>query len=441
MVRDSGGNSDLWRFGSGIPYAENSWAAGAPSPYYNDSHRKLRQALRSWIEEKILPHVSEWEETANIPDSVYQEAARAGLLLPTASGKSIDPDLAAKYPIIGSIDPKQWDGFHDFILHDEFGRVGGIGLENGLLGGATLCTPAIMKFGSKSLKDAILDDVLSGRSRLALAITEPEAGSDVRGLQTDAVVSSDGRGFIVNGQKKWITGGMYATFFLTLVKEVSGSFTLLVVKRSKGLSTRHMVMSGSTSAGTAYVDFDDVYVPLSMTVGERGQGLKYIMSNFNHERLFIAMQSLRCSRVCLEDSVSFALTRETFGKRLIDQPVIRYKIANISREVEALGAWLESLIFQLQNLSPEDSDYLLAGTTAQIKAHSGIVLEHVVRDAVQLMGGLGLTRGGRGERVERIWRDVKAITVPGGSEEIMLDLSTRRALKIYEARQKGQANL
>lgn len=363
---------------------------------------------------------------------MYQEAATAGLLLPTASGKSIDPGLAKRYPIIGGIEPKQWDGFHDFILHDEFGRVGGIGLENGLLGGATLCTPAILKFGSKDLQDTILDDVLSGRARLALAITEPEAGSDVRGLQTEAVVSSDGSSFIINGQKKWITGGMYATYFLTLVKEASGPFTLVVVKRTKGLSTRQMIMSGSTAAGTAFVDFDDVAVPLSMVVGKRGQGLQYIMSNFNHERLFIAMQSLRCSRVCLEDSISFALSRKTFGKRLIDQPVIRYKVANMSRQTEALGAWIESLIFQLQNLSPTEADFLLAGTTAQIKAHSGIVLEQVVRDAVQMMGGLGLTRGGRGERVERIWRDVKAITVPGGSEEIMLDLSTRRALKIYE---------
>ena len=85
-------------------------------------------------------------------------------------------------------------------------------------------------------------------------------------------------------------------------------------------------------------------------------------------------------------------------------------------------------------LPPTSSDLLLAGPTAQIKAHSGIVLEHVVRDAIQIMGGIGLTRGGggRGERVERTWRDVKAITVPGGSEEILLDLSTRRSLKVYD---------
>jgi alkylation response protein AidB-like acyl-CoA dehydrogenase len=361
--------------------------------------------------------------------------------MPTASGASIKPEWRGKYPIIGDVDPNEWDGFHDFILHDEFSRVGGIGIENGLLGGATLCIPAIQKFGSKQLNQTVVDDVLSGRARIALAVTEPDAGSDVQGLKAEAELSADGSSFVVNGQKKWITGGMYAKYFLILVRETSGVFTLLVVARSEGLTTRHIALSGSTTAGTAFVDLDDVHVPLDMVVGERGQGLKYIMSNFNHERLFIAMQSVRCARVCLEDSINFAIHRVTFGQKLVEHPIIRFKIANMSRKTEALQAWIESLIFQVKQLSQADSDLLLAGVTAQLKAHSGIVLEYVVREAVQIMGGLGLTRGGRGERVERIWRDVKAITVPGGSEEILLDFSTRRALKVYESRKTFKAQL
>lgn len=94
------------------------------------------------------------------------------------------------------------------------------------------------------------------------------------------------------------------------------------------------------------------------------------------------------------------------------------------------------MVYQLSQLSQQESEFLLAGTTAQLKAHAGIVLEHVVREAIQIMGGVGLTRGGRGERVERIWRDVKALTVPGGSEEILLDLAARRALKISAEMQK-----
>ncbi|KAK2595891.1 hypothetical protein N8I77_013680 [Diaporthe amygdali] len=420
-----------WLYGSNLPFAEPAWARGCPSPYYRDSHRRLRQAMRFWVEKNLIPHVQDWEKTASIPDWIYKKAADDGLLMPIAAGPTIPTDWKGKYPIIGDIPAEEWDGFHDLIVHDEIGRTGGIGLENGLFGGTTLVIPAVHKFGSAKLQQTVVKDVISGKTRIALAITEPDAGSDVRGLKTEAVLSDDGTRLIVNGQKKWITGGMYAKYFLTLVKECNGDFTLVVVPRVKGLSTRHMEMSGSTTAGTAFVEFDDVEVPLDMVVGERGKGFKYIVSNFNHERLFIAMQSVRCARVCLEDSIEYALSRETFGKKLTDHPVIRLKFANMSRETESLQSWLESLIYQLGHLSTAEGEFLLAGTTAQIKAHSGIVLEHVVREAIQIMGGIGLTRGaGRGERVERIWRDVKAITVPGGSEEVMLDLATRRALSV-----------
>jgi alkylation response protein AidB-like acyl-CoA dehydrogenase len=156
------------------------------------------------------------------------------------------------------------------------------------------------------------------------------------------------------------------------------------------------------------------------------------------QRLFIGFQSVRCARVCLEDAFSYALSRETFGKKLIEHGIIRHKLANMARETEALQAWIESIIFSLGHLSPSDSDFHLVGQIAQLKAHSGIVLQNVVRDAIQILGGVGLTRRGRGERVERIWRDVKAISVPGGSEEVMLDQSVRRAVRVWKVDGKAK---
>ncbi|PNH30087.1 hypothetical protein BJF96_g6603 [Verticillium dahliae] len=397
-----------WVFGSPLPFAEAPWARGCPSPYYKESHRRLRQAMRAWVDKHLLPHVQDWEIAATLPDGLYEQAAKDGLLMPMASGAKVHPEWKGKYPIIGDVPADEWDGFHDLIIHDEFGRIGGIGVENGLVGGVTLAVPALQKFGSEKLKKTVVHDILSGRARIALAITEPEAGSDVQGLQTEARLSDDGSHFIVNGQKKWITSGMYSNYFLALVKETTGDMTLLVIPRTEGLTTRHMTMSGSTAAGTAFVDLDNVRVPIDMVVGERGKGFKYIVSNFNHE--------LRIEPRDLWEEARRA----------------SFKFANMSRETEALQSWIESLIYQLSQLAPAEADLLLAGTTAQLKAHSGIVLEHVVREAVQILGGIGLTRGGRGERVERIWRDVKAITVPGGSEEILLDLATRRALKISD---------
>lgn len=391
--------------------------------------------MRAWVEVNAIPYASTWEEEENLPKDIYQKAAKAGILMPMAAGKSIPPEWAGKYPIIGDIKPEEWDGFHDFIIHDELNRVGGIGVPNGLIGGVTLVMPAILKNGSPDVRERISKEVFSGQKRLCLAITEPDAGSDVAALATEAVLTADGKHYRVNGQKKWITSGMYADYFFTLTKTSANGMTMLLIPKTKDVSVRHMKMSGSSSAGTAFVDFDDVLVPVENVIGEVGKGFKCIVSNFNHERLFISFQSVRGARVCLEDVISYASSRETFGKKLIDHPVIRFKLAHMARETEALQSWIETLIFQLNSLSAADAELLIAGQIAQLKAHSGIVLQNVVRDAIQILGGIGLTRGGRGERVERIWRDVKAISVPGGSEEIMLDLSVRRAVKAADALQ------
>ncbi|GME49438.1 Monooxygenase FAD-binding protein [Neofusicoccum parvum] len=404
MPTDTPTTPDPWLHGSRLPYAEPAWSRGSPSPYLTATHRRLRAAMRAWVETAIMPFAHDWEEAGAVPPAAYVAAADAGILMPMAAGSRVPEEWrGGRWKVVGDVPAEEWDGFCDFVVHDEMMRVGGIG---------------------------VITEVLSGQKRICLAITEPNAGSDVQGIATEAQLTPDGKHFVVDGQKKWITSGMYADYFLTLVKDQQGGQTLLVIPRTEGVSTRHMKMSGSSSAGTAFVEFNEVKVPVENVVGERGKAFKYIVSNFNHERLFIAFQSVRSARVCLEDSMSYALSRETFGKKLVDHPVIRFKFAHMSRETEALQSWIESLIYQLGALSAEDGSLYLAGPTAQLKAHSGIVLEHVVREAIQIMGGVGLTRGGRGERVERIWRDVKAITVPGGSEEILLDLAVRRALKL-----------
>ena len=116
-----------WLFGSKLPYAEAPWARGCPSPYYNDSHRRLRQAMRDWTEKHLIPNAQQWENAASLPGWLYKQAATDGILMPMAAGSTIPPDWHGKFPIIGNVDPQQWDGFHDFIIHDEFGRIGGVG--------------------------------------------------------------------------------------------------------------------------------------------------------------------------------------------------------------------------------------------------------------------------------------------------------------------------
>lgn len=127
MAALSADTKEKWLFGSKLPYAEAPWARGCPSPYYNDSHRRLRQAMRDWTEKYLIPNAQAWEDAAELPAWLYKQAAKDGVLMPMAAGSKIPPHWHGKFPIMGNVDPREWDGFHDFIIHDEFFRIGGVG--------------------------------------------------------------------------------------------------------------------------------------------------------------------------------------------------------------------------------------------------------------------------------------------------------------------------
>lgn len=146
----------------------------------------------------------------------------------------------------------------------------------------------------------------------------------------------------------------------------------------------------------------------------------------------IIIQCIRFSRVCYEEAVKWAYKRRTFGKRLIEHPVIRLKLAHMARQIEASWAWMENLIFQCSRMGETEAMLKLGGAIAGLKAQSTTCFEYCAREASQIFGGLSYTRGGQGAKVERLYRDVRAYAIPGGSEEIMLDLSIRQAMKVHE---------
>jgi len=202
-----------------------------------------------------------------------------------------------------------------------------------------------------------------------------------------------------------------------------------------------MKCSGVWSSGTTYITFDDVKVPKGNLLGKEGRGFKYIMENFNHERFAICAMTNRFSRVCLEESVKFANKRKTFGKTLVQHPVIRWKVAEMARLVEATQAWLESITYQMCTMKPIEATLKLGGQTALLKVQCTKVFEYCAREAAQIFGGLSYTRGGQGEKVERLSREVRAMAVPGGSEEIMLDLGVRQTSKLAEMAKMLASNL
>ncbi|PVH95515.1 acyl-CoA dehydrogenase-like protein [Periconia macrospinosa] len=428
-------------YGSTLPWAEPSWYTGHPSPYYKESHRRLRDFMRKWCEKYTLPYTEEWAEAGAVPASLYHECAKAGLLVPIASGKSI-PKEWSHYPIVAGIKPEEWDGFHDFVLWDELIRGGGI---VSLFIGLTVGAPPLLKFANQQLQDKIFPEILTGEKRICLAVTEPAAGSDVRSITTTAEKTPDGKHYVVNGEKKWITNGFQSDYFMTTVRTggpgVNG-ISMLLIPRSEGLKTRPLPVITGPLAATTFVTFEDVKVPVEYLIGKEGHGFRQTMINFNHERLWVAFQGIRGCRTAIHDAFQWALKREAFDKKLIEQPVVRNKFGNMGRQIESLQAWTEQIIYELENLSDADGARLLGGTTALLKVETGMVSKYVAEECLKIMGGsLGLTKTGQGSRIEAFYRSVPSLLVPGGSEDVLIDLGVREALKLHLQAENAKSRL
>ncbi|KAF8859292.1 putative acyl-CoA dehydrogenase [Acephala macrosclerotiorum] len=420
-------------FGDLIPFADPSWYQGYHSPYFNETHAALREEIREWVSTEIEPFVGEWDEARKVPDEIYKAMGTRGYLAGL---------MGMHYPTqytdnrVKSVAPEKWDLFHELLLTDELSRAASGGFVWNVIGGFGIGCPPLVKFGKKELVKRILPGILNGDKRICLAITEPDAGSDVANLGCEAVLSEDGKHYIVNGEKKWITNGVWCDYFTTAVRTgtkesgMNGVSVLLIERSMGGVSTRKMDCQGVWSSGTTYITFEDVKVPVENLIGRENQGFKVIMTNFNHERIGIIIQCLRFSRVCYEESVKYAHKRRTFGKKLIEHPVIRLKLAHMARQIEASYSWLESLIHQISHMEESIAMLRLGGPIASLKAQATVTFEFCAREASQIFGGLSYSRGGQGGKVERLYRDVRAYAIPGGSEEIMLDLSIRQSLRV-----------
>ena len=296
------------------------------------------------------------------------------------------------------------------------------------------------------------------RRRCCIAITEPSAGSDVANIATTAVKSADGKHYIINGEKKWITNGFWSDYSAMAVRTggpgAAGlSMIVCPLKGHPGVNMRRLKVQGQISAGTTYIELDDVKVPVENLIGQEGmvhpiptpyryyktdhnQGMRYVMTNFNHERLTIACSVARQSRVALSAAMDYVMQREAFGKALIEQPVVRHRLAKAAAELETFQAWVEQFLYNMVHLSKEEADVKLGGLTALAKAKAGMVFNECAQTAVLLFGGNGYTRTGQGEIAEKMYREVMGARIPGGSEDVMLDLAIRQLVKNYRNKTK-----
>ncbi|CAG8575653.1 2229_t:CDS:2 [Funneliformis caledonium] len=421
-------------FGDLVPFGDPYWYQDFYSPYYNDSHRRVRAAVRKFVETEIMPYTFDWDEAKKIPQELFIKAGKVGIL-PAVCGAPWPGKYTDIQPI-GGVKVEEFDHFHEFIVTDELARCGSGGVLWGLTGGLGIGLPPILKFASEELKRKVAPECLAGVKNICLAITEPYAGSDVANIKTEAKLTADGKHYIVNGEKKWITNGVFAHYFTVAVRTGGsgmGGISLLLIDRDMpGVKTRQMLCTGVWASGTSYITFEDVKVPASNIIGKVNGGFKCIMHNFNHERMGIAIQATRFARVCYEESMKYAHKRRTFGKKLVEHDVIRNKLAHMARQIEATHSWMEALIYQTNNMFGIEAMNKLGGPIALLKAQSTQTFEYCAREAAQIFGGLSYSRGGQGEKVERLYREVRAYAIPGGSEEIMLDLGVRQSLKVAQ---------
>jgi alkylation response protein AidB-like acyl-CoA dehydrogenase len=402
--------SEAGHFGDLIPFGDPAWYQGYRSPYYKDSHVRLRAEVREWVESEIMPFCAEWDEAKKMPESVYQSMGQRGYLAGA---------LGVHYPTqytdirVKAVPAEEWDHFHELILTDELSRCGSGGAVWNLIGGYGIGLPPLYKFAQEPLKKRVVPDCLAGKKRICLAITEPDAGSDVANLTTTAKLTEDGKHYIVNGEKKWITNGVLADYFTTAVRTgkpgMNGVSLLCIEKTMPGVSTRQMNCMGVFASGTTYVTFEDVKVPVENLIGKENQGFKVIMTNFNHERMGIIIQSNRFARVCYEEAFKYSLKRKTFGQRLFDHPVINMKLAQMGRQLEAAHAKLEDLVYQTVKMDETEAMLVLGGAVAGLKAQSTLMFEFCAREAAQIFGGLSYSKGGQGEKVERLYREGETV--------------------------------
>ncbi|KAF2500720.1 acyl-CoA dehydrogenase family protein [Lophium mytilinum] len=410
-----------------VPYAEPLWLRPEfKSPYYNDSYWRLQKALRVFVDTHVYPEAQERERDGKYisQELIDRMAAENMLGLRLGPGKHLHGKI-----LPGDVRGEEFDYLHDLIQAQEFNRANARGFQDGNMAGMVISLTAILQWmGDEGVKQRVAEEVLSGRKKVCLAITEAFAGSDVAGLRTTATKTEDGKYYVVSGTKKWITNGMFCDYFVTGCKTEKG-FSVILVPRGEGVDTRLIKTAYSTAAGTAFVEFKNVKVPVENLLGEEHKGFAVIMSNFNHERFMMVCAVVRGSRTVVEECLKWCNQRIVFGKKLIEQPAIRQKLARMISHVEANQAWLEQIAYQMNNMSYAQQAKSLGGPIGLLKSYSTRSAHEIADDAVNIFGGRGLTQTGMGKVIEGFHRGYKFDAILGGTEEILADLGVRQAMK------------
>jgi acyl-CoA dehydrogenase len=375
-----------------------------PDPLETPERRALRTTVRSFVEQEVLPHLDRWEREGIVPRELHARAADAGLL-----GIGFDEAVGGS----------GGDALDRLVLTEEILLAGGSGGLVAALLTHGIALPHLVAAGDAAQVDEFVRPVLAGRRIAALAVTEPDGGSDVASVRTRAERDADV--FVVNGTKTYITSGMRADLLTVLVRTGgpghSGLSLLVVPTDTPGLVRRPLEKMGWHCSDTAEIGFVDVRVPVRNLVGAEGSGFLQVATQFVDERVGLAVQAYATAQRCLDLTVDWVRDRETFGRPLATRQLVRHRLVEMHRQVDVARTYTRQVAARHQEGDEVVAEAALAKNTAVAACDA------VVDAAVQLHGGLGYMRG---TEVERHYRDARILGIGGGATEIMNELVAAR---------------
>lgn len=374
------------------------------SLYFNEEHESLRSLVRNFVQKEIDPHVEEWEEAGIFPaHDLFKKMGELGLL--------------------GLVYPEAYGGggmdfWYQAVFLEEIGRARCGGVPMGIAVQTDMATPALAAHGSEEQKEKFLRPAISGEAVFSIAVSEPDAGSDVAGIRTRAV--SDGDEYVINGSKMWITNGTQADYLTLLARTddrdrgFSGMSLIVVPTDTPGFSvSRKLDKLGQRSSDTAILQFDDMRVPKANRIGPEGMGFQLQMQQFQVERLAAALMGATGMEEAIKLTINYCRERETFGKPLIDNQWIQFNLAELISEVEMF----KHFNYHCVRKFVAGQDMTREASMAKLKL--GRLGRHVADTCLQFHGGMGYVEE---YPIARYFRDTRLGSIGGGADEIMLGI-------------------
>ncbi|WP_375207109.1 acyl-CoA dehydrogenase family protein [Hyphococcus sp.] len=372
-------------------------------------HEQIRKTLKSFIEAEINPYVDEWEEAGAFPaHQVFKGLGDLGML--------------------GVTKPEQYGGMgldwsYGAVVAEALGHIdcGGVPMAIGVQ--TDMATPALARFGTEAAKEDFLKPSIAGDYVACLGVSEVGAGSDVASINTTA--KKDGDDYVINGGKMWTTSGTQADWMCLLANTGDGPVhqnkTLICLplkddsgKHRDGVTVaRKLKKLGMRSSDTAEFFFEDVRVPQRYRIGEEGAGFMYQMMQFQEERLWCALSSLISLDKTIDETAEYARQRKAFGKSILDNQVVHFRLAELKTEVQAL----RSMSWDAVEKMMEGEDVVMLASMAKLKA--GRLAREVNDACLQYWGGMGFMEE---TPVSRAYRDGRLGSIGGGADEVMLSI-------------------